>query len=111
MARLYPTAFVSGWLYSAIEIKSIGYFVYTRVVYRIGSVSYQAVIRTTYGVENSHSLISWDRIRLLREKTDYGYGEIYDWSYGLSPRYFFDYTATPVVQVTTKKTDVIVNVV
>ena len=111
LARLYPTAFVSGWLYSAIEVKNIGYFVYTRVVYRIGSISYQAVIRTTCGVENSHSLISWDRVRYLREKNDYGYGNIYDWSYGLSSRYFFDYVLTPTVQVVERKTEVIVAVV
>lgn len=110
LARLYPTAFVPGWLYSAIEVRNIGYFVYTRVVYKIASVSYQAVVRTTWGVENSHELISWDRVRFLREKKDYGYGDVYDWSYGLSPRYFFDYVVVPTVEVV-EKTAVIVTVV
>lgn len=104
LARLYPTAFVSGWLYSAIEVRNIGYFAYTRAVYKIGSASYQAVVRTTWGVENSHSLISWDRVRFIREKRDYGYGDVYDWSYGLSSRYFFDYVvAVPTVRVVEQK--------
>lgn len=66
LARLYPGSFVPGWIYGAIEVKNIGYFVYTRVIYRAGSLSYQGVVRTTYGVENSHSIISWDRVKLLR---------------------------------------------
>lgn len=65
-------AFVPGWLYSAIEVRNFGYFSYTRAVYKIGSVSYQAVVKTTWGFENSHSLISWNRVRFIREKRDYG---------------------------------------
>jgi hypothetical protein len=100
LARLYPTSFNSQWVYTAIEVKNIGYFVYNRVIYRLGNVAYQGIVRTTHGVENSHSLISWDRVRFLREKRDYGYGIQYDWSYGLGSRYFFDYV--PTVQVQTK---------
>ena len=104
LARLYPTAFIPGWLYSAIEVINIGYFSYTRAVCKIGSASYQAAVRTTWGVENSHSLISWDRVRFIREKRDYGYDDIYDWSYGLSSRHFFDYVvAVPTVRVVEQK--------
>lgn len=106
LARLYPTSFNPGWLYSSIEVKNIGYFVYTRVLYSLGAYSYQGIVRTTYGVENSHSLISWDRVKILREKKDYGYGETYDWSYGLNSRYFFDYFLHPIVSDTTIKLQV-----
>lgn len=107
LARLYPGSFNAGWLYGAIEVKNIGYFVYTRVVYRVGVYAYQGIVRTTHGVENSHSLISWDRIRQLKDRRDYGYGDLYDWSYGLNSRYFFDYVAQPVV--IGKKVDVVID--
>lgn len=111
LARLYPTSFIPGWLYGSIEVKNIGYFVYTRVIYRLGSYSYQAIVRTTYGVENSHSLISWDKVKIIREKQDYGYGVVYDWNYGLSSTYFFDYVYPVVqtqVQVSVEKVEVII---
>ena len=97
MARLYSASFKSNWVYCAIEVKNIGYFVYNRVIYRLGGAAWQAVVRTTHGVENSHTLISWDRCRFLREKNDYGYGVNQDWSYGFNSRYFFDYKAEPIV--------------
>lgn len=97
LARLYPNSFNSQWVYSAIEVKNIGYFVYNRVVYRLGGVAYQGVVRTTHGVENSHSLVSWDRVRYLKEKRDYGYGINYDWSYGLNSKYFFDYSVPAII--------------
>ncbi len=50
LARLYPSLFNPGWLYSSIEVKNIGYFVYTRVIYNFGVYSYQGIVRTTYGV-------------------------------------------------------------
>lgn len=100
LARLYPTSFNSQWVYGAIEVKNIGYFVYNRIVYRIGGQAYQGVVRTTHGVENSHSLVSWDRLRFLREKQDYGYGVNYEWNFGLNSRYFFDYAVQPI-QITT----------
>ncbi len=53
-------------------------------------------------------MISWDRIRLLKELRDYGYGDVYDWSYGLSSRYFFDYIATPRVLVNEVKVATVV---
>src|SRR5690606_36248218 len=40
-------------------------------------------------------LISWDRIRYLRSRTDYGYGINYNWNYGYNTKYFFDYVAIP----------------
>lgn len=108
LARLYPSSFNSQWVYSAIEIKNIGYFVYNRVIYRLGNVAYQGIVRTTIGVENSHSLVSWDRVRYLRDEKDYGYGINYDWSYGLNSKYFFDYS-TPAV-ILTSQVNVTVNV-
>lgn len=111
LARLYPNWFNSQWIYSAIEVRNIGYFVFNRVVYRIGGSAYQAVVRTTHGVENSHTLISWDRCRFLRVRDDYGYGIHYDWSYGLDSRFFFDYRVQPVVQVNVQPVEVNVNVV
>ena len=50
LARLYPASFNSDWVYSAIEVKNIGYFVYNRVIYRLGGDAWQAVVRTTHGV-------------------------------------------------------------
>lgn len=97
LARLYPTSFNSQWVYSAIEVKNIGYFVYNRVIYRLGDVAYQGVVRTTHGVENSHSLVSWDRVKYIREKKDYGYGVNYEWSFGLNSKYFFDYSVPAII--------------
>lgn len=62
-------------------------------------------------MESSHTLISWDKVKYLRELKDYGYGVNYDWSYGLNSRYFFDYSVqqvevtTQVKVVVTDKTD------
>jgi len=97
LARLYPTSFNSQWIYSAIEVKNIGYFVYNRIIYRLGGIAYQGIVRTTHGVENSHTLISWDKCKFLRAKQDYGYGINYDWTYGYNSRFFFDYSVQPVV--------------
>lgn len=109
LARLYPSSFRSNWVYSVIEVKNIGYFVYNRIVYRLDGAAYQAVVRTTHGVENSHTLISWDRCRFLREKRDYGYGISYDWSYGLNSRYFFDYDVRPFVVIQPEVSIVVVD--
>ena len=91
LAKLYPSVFRSSWVYSSIEVKNIGYFIYNRVVYRVNNIAYEGVIRTTYGVENSHSLISWGKVQHIVFKNDYGYGANVNWNYGYDNRYFFDY--------------------
>lgn len=101
LARLYPTVFRSNWLYTSIQVKNIGYFVYSRVIYTVGSQAYQGVIRTTHGVENSHTLISWDRIHHIVPKTDYGYGHSVSWNYGYENKYFFNYGQQVITTTTT----------
>ncbi len=98
MARLYPSYFSSSkWIYSSIGVKNIGYFIYTRIIFKIDNQFYQGIVRSTHGVENSQTLISWDRIFYGVDKSDYGYGFVYTINYGYSPKYFYDYTGNSIV--------------
>ena len=78
-------------------MKNIGYFIYTRIIFKIDNTFYQGIVRSTHGVENSQTLISWDKVFYGVEKLDYGYGVTYTIDYGYSPKYFFDYNGNSIV--------------
>jgi len=66
LARVYPSWFASQWVYGSIEVKNIGYLVYNRIVYKSDKSAWQGVVRTTHGIKNSHTLISWDEVKTIR---------------------------------------------
>jgi hypothetical protein len=72
-----------------------------RSIYDFGDYCYQGVVRSTYGVENSHTLVSWDRVNSYKKKSDYGYGSVYDYNYGYDFSYLYghtyNYNARPII--------------
>lgn len=58
-------------------------------------MGYQGIVRTIYGVDNSQTLISWDKINYCKNLNDYGYGSTYDFNYGYGSKYFFGQNINP----------------
>lgn len=91
LSKMYPNNFQKDVKYGNIQVKNIGYFIYTRIVFNLGGKPYQGVVRNTYGVENSHTLISWEKVQYLKNMKDYGYGISIEFDYGFDNKYFFGY--------------------
>jgi hypothetical protein len=95
LSKLYPTEFSNKWNYVSIEAKNVGFFSYSRAIYNFSGKAYQGVVRTTHNVSNSQTLISWDLVNHIENATEVlniKIGVNYDWTFGLNPNYFFNFT-------------------
>jgi hypothetical protein len=62
-------------------------------------------VRTTYGVDNSQTLISWDQSHYCRNLDDYGYGSDYTYNYGYQTKYFYDLVDTALISSASTSSD------
>ena len=94
--KLHPKLFSNGHTYALIEVKNIGYLLYTRIVYDLGSNGmYEGVVRNTYGIDNSYVEVAWGKINkkeVMGKDKDYGYGGVIKSGrhHGYAARFFFN---------------------
>lgn len=83
LKKLYPQQFGNGFVYASIETKNVGVSIFIRFVYKFKGLWIEAVVKKVYGVKASHVLHSWKIVNGLKEKKEFGYGTIYDYSYNV----------------------------
>ena len=109
LKKLYPKQFGEGYEYLSIETKTVGMNIYAKLIYRFRGIYVEAVVKYTYGVENSHVLYSWKVVSGLKHKEDYGYGVRYVYSYNVPKKLLYQdqppATAVPAPKKTVPKED------
>lgn len=83
LRKLYPRHFSVPFLYVLIETKTVGIHLYNRIIFNFGVASFEGVVSTTFGVQSSQILHSWQPILFVRPKGDYGYGKDNNLNYGV----------------------------
>ena len=66
LGRLYHPHFLHGYIYAIIETKNVGVDLFHRIIYDLGEHSFEAVVQSTFAVEYSHVLVSWNPVIYLK---------------------------------------------
>lgn len=83
LGKLYPMHFGKGYKYVSIETKTVGFIIYNRNVYAFGGIFVEAIVQSSFGVDNSQILVQWSPITAIKVLADYGYGVDYKYSYNV----------------------------
>lgn len=95
LRKLYPRHFSAPFLYVLIETKSVGIHLYNRIIFNFGVVHYEGVVSTTFGVQSSQVLHSWQPILFVKPKGDYGYGKDANINYGIDASLLYNQEPKP----------------
>lgn len=97
LKKLYPGKFKQAYLIAEHAVKNVGVTIFNRIIFDFGTDSFEAVVKVTFGVDNSHVLDYWKPLLFLKRQKDYGFGTSYDFDYGEDKSLFYESEAKPVV--------------